>query len=297
MRRMNGDARQRAPAEQQLFGQGYRLRIGRNRKACGRFEYPAAKRGHRQNGVAIHATNQDELGKLFFMCYRIYGNYKLSRKVKILINKVHFPITTLGFGSRVGIWMQGCSIRCPGCVSRDTWRSAVEHSTTVEDVLSACAPWLRQADGVTISGGEPFDQPEALCELVGQLRAASRGDLLVYSGYPHARLFAEHTEILRQIDVLISEPFLAEKGQTLTLRGSDNQRAFLLSDLAHRRYPADLDRQDWPAQRRLDLMLEEETVWMVGIPAPGDMERFKVRLQSHGYSCSTSAESEPRIRA
>jgi anaerobic ribonucleoside-triphosphate reductase activating protein len=167
----------------------------------------------------------------------------------------------------------------------------------VEDLLSACVPWLRVADGVTISGGEPFDQPEALCELVGRLRAASRGDLLVYSGYTHDRLFAEHAEILRQIDILISEPFLAERGQTLTLRGSDNQRAFLLSDLAYRRYPEDLDRQGWASQRRLDLMLEEDTVWMAGIPAPGDMERFKVRLRSLGYSCSTSAEAEPRIRA
>ena len=150
---------------------------------------------------------------------------------------------------------------------------------------------------MTISGGEPFDQPEALYEIVRRLRSTSSGDLLVYSGYSHERLFAKHPDILRQIDVLISEPFLADAEQTLTLRGSDNQRVFLLSDLARRRYPEDLDRHRWPSQRKLDVMLDENTLWMAGIPAPGDMERLKVSLQSLGYSCSTSAEIEGRIRA
>ena len=30
--------------------------------------------------------------------------------------------------------------------------------------------WLKQADGVTISGGEPFDQPDALHELLTRIR-------------------------------------------------------------------------------------------------------------------------------
>ncbi|HAU1321526.1 TPA: radical SAM protein, partial [Legionella pneumophila] len=39
----------------------------------------------------------------------------------IYISRVHFPVTTLGPGHRIGIWFQGCSIRCPGCISTDTW--------------------------------------------------------------------------------------------------------------------------------------------------------------------------------
>ena len=41
--------------------------------------------------------------------------------MKIAINKAHFPVTVLGPGRRIGIWLQGCSIHCKGCVSQDTW--------------------------------------------------------------------------------------------------------------------------------------------------------------------------------
>ena len=39
----------------------------------------------------------------------------------VSISRLHFPVTTLGPGHRIGIWFQGCSIRCEGCLSMDTW--------------------------------------------------------------------------------------------------------------------------------------------------------------------------------
>ena len=148
--------------------------------------------------------------------------------MRIAINKLHFPVTTLGYGRRLGIWTQGCSIHCPGCVSRDTWDAAPHHAIELDVLIKGCGDWLEGADGVTISGGEPFDQPEALRELLIRLRARHTGDLLVFSGYPNEHLFTRHAEILAHADVLISEPFDARAGQTLALRGSDNQRIFLL---------------------------------------------------------------------
>ena len=38
----------------------------------------------------------------------------------LALSRMHFPVTTLGPGNRIGIWVQGCTIRCPGCVSADT---------------------------------------------------------------------------------------------------------------------------------------------------------------------------------
>ena len=100
------------------------------------------------------------------------------------LSRLHYPVTTLGPGRRVGIWFQGCSIRCPGCVSVDTW-AAGQGGTTVSAVLAAVSPWLVTADGVTISGGEPFDQVDALLALLRGLRSAGAEDILVYSGYFH----------------------------------------------------------------------------------------------------------------
>lgn len=214
----------------------------------------------------------------------------------IAINKVHFPVTTLGHGRRLGIWTQGCSIRCPGCVSRDTWDTEPRHGIALDELLGGCARWLAEADGVTISGGEPFDQPDALRELLKLFRTRCAGDLLVFSGYANERLFAQHADILALADVLISEPFVAHAGQTLALRGSDNQRVFLLTPLARERYPADLDRRAWEPQRRLDLMMEGDDLWMAGIPEPGAMAKLRDKLRALGYDTVTS-DQPVKVRA
>ena len=74
--------------------------------------------------------------------------------MRLQLSRLHFPVTTLGVGRRIGVWFQGCSIRCPGCVSLDTWDPA-HGTTTVEDVVTAIGPWLEAADGLTVSGGTP----------------------------------------------------------------------------------------------------------------------------------------------
>lgn len=215
----------------------------------------------------------------------------------MLINKIHFPVTTLGYGQRIGVWTQGCSIRCPGCLNRDTWQPSSTSRIEVEEFLESIDGWLQAADGITISGGEPFDQPEALTAFLKLLRQIFAGDILTYSGYQHQRLFTDHAETLRFVDVLISEPFDSAAGQTLALRGSDNQRIFLLTDLARARYPSNLDRQVWGSERRLDVAVTGNEVWMAGIPRSGDMARFRDQLAERGFYAHTSEQPQPLIRA
>ena len=80
---------------------------------------------------------------------------------ELALSRIHFPVTMLGPGMRIGIWFQGCSIRCSGCISLDTWASE-RGITSVEAVFQTMQPFLPHADGLTVSGGEPFDQPLAL---------------------------------------------------------------------------------------------------------------------------------------
>ena len=79
------------------------------------------------------------------------------------ISRLHYPVTVLGPGRRIGIWVQGCSIGCPGCLSQDTWSPDAAEPVSVARVIETCRRVSKdELDGVTISGGEPFDQPDGL---------------------------------------------------------------------------------------------------------------------------------------
>lgn len=92
--------------------------------------------------------------------------------MKLALSRVHFPVTTLGPGRRLGIWVQGCSIRCPGCISSDTWAKRAA-DVEIAELLDLVRPWLHECDGITISGGEPFEQLEALEQLLHAIRQLS----------------------------------------------------------------------------------------------------------------------------
>ncbi|MNG70963.1 Pyruvate formate-lyase 1-activating enzyme [compost metagenome] len=208
--------------------------------------------------------------------------------MELSLSRVHFPVTTLGPGRRLGIWFQGCSIRCPGCISADTWGPG-QRRVSIAQLLAQLAPWLAEADGITVSGGEPFDQFPALLALLQGLRHSSPLDILVYSGYSLEYLQPRLRQAEGLIDALISDPFEEHSEQTLALRGSDNQRLNLLTALGHERL-ACYERPLQPADKALDLMFDENgSVWMAGIPQRDDLLRLHDLLSAQGHKVRTSA--------
>ncbi len=199
------------------------------------------------------------------------------------IDALRWPITVLGYGKRIGIWFQGCSIGCKGCCAKHTWERS-GNLTTVSSVLGwiATRP-LREIDGFTISGGEPFEQPEALTELLTALRTfdsiQTPRDVLVYSGFPWKRLERHFPHILALADVVISEPFQAQREPGF-LRGSTNQRIHCLSDLAHARYSG----LDGDSLAKLQIAMEGDDMHVIGIPQRGDIERLKKIAASRGLN-------------
>lgn len=212
-----------------------------------------------------------------------------STNLPISLSRIHFPVSALGPGRRVGVWFQGCSIRCPGCISADTW-AATKPSSTVDDVLAAIRPWFATADGITISGGEPFDQVGALEVLLRGLRAESSGDILVFSGYPLEALQAHLSRMSGLIDAIVSDPFERTATQSLRLRGSDNQRLTFLTELGRQcftAYEASRDDRD----RRLDVSFDDAgAVWFAGIPDRDDFVRLNAWLTSRGHRVATSED-------
>lgn len=134
-----------------------------------------------------------------------------------------------GPGFRMAVFAQGCHIHCPGCHNPETHDPEGGREADTEAMIAK----MRQnplLDGITLTGGDPFLQPEACLALA---RAAHEQGLNVwaYSGQTLEQLLALRAkrpflrELLEEIDVLVDGPFLLER-RTLDLRfrGSDNQR-------------------------------------------------------------------------
>ena len=207
--------------------------------------------------------------------------------MRLAISRIHFPVTTLGPGRRVGIWLQGCSIRCPGCISADTWR-AVPGDVTAQELVDSVEPWLSECDGVTISGGEPFDQLPGLASLLKELRNRFDTNVLVFSGYSYETLLESETAWGGLIDALVSDPFVEAVEQTKALRGSDNQRLYCLTPTGTALFSR-YERPILEADKHLDVMFDEDgTVWMAGIPTRGDMTKLRALLHEEGHSAHTT---------
>lgn len=148
--------------------------------------------------------------------------------------------------------------------------------------------WIGVADGVTITGGEPFDQPSALAEILRQLKRDSVGDVLVYSGYSKPQIQGTLDSVTGCIDALISEPFDHQESDALPIRGSDNQELHFLTDRGRGLFSRYKDPSDSSA---LDAMFDEDgTVWFCGIPKRHDLERLQVILQSKGHHAVFTAQ-------
>ena len=149
--------------------------------------------------------------------------------MRVEINRVLVPVTVLGAGRRVGLWVQGCGLACHGCASVDTWAAGEGYVREVDELAAEIVEAIERhdLDGLTLTGGEPFEQPEACLELA--LGAKSRGlTVWAYSGYTYEALMKKGgaaAALLDACDVLVDGPFvLAQRSLELDFRGSRNQR-------------------------------------------------------------------------
>ncbi len=136
-----------------------------------------------------------------------------------------------GPGVRAVVWVQGCSLGCPGCFNPGTHAPGQGNERPVAELVDWVAGQGPAIEGLTVSGGEPFEQPDGLLELVSAVRAAGRS-VLVFSGFTVEEIRARPggPAILDQIDVLVDGRYLAGERLGRGLRGSANQRIHLLSD-------------------------------------------------------------------
>lgn len=207
----------------------------------------------------------------------------------VRLNRVLAPVTTLGPGRRVGVWMQGCTLACPGCASVDTWDPTGGFTTDLPALVEALVERIRQDDlsGVTLTGGEPFQQAAACAELLAQVveTVARPLDVMVFTGYTYRVAARISPALVGLADGLICGRYRREQAGSVLLLGSTNQQIVWANPDAEARFAAWRDTNP----PRLEAMVDDQDVYLIGVPGPTDLDQFSARLSARGVELQTTS--------
>ena len=170
---------------------------------------------------------------------------------------------TLGYGNRIGIWIIGCSHHCHNCSNPELWNSNPSKDISIDNIVK-CIEKIKDADGITITGGDPFEQPKELLSLVLRLKELKYEDILVYSGYTYKQLTSKgesYQTILDNIGVLIDGLYIDELNDNKSIRGSSNQCIYVLNQKLEDRYE---DVCNW--ERQSQILLSNNEIQVIGLP-------------------------------
>lgn len=92
-----------------------------------------------------------------------------------------------GPGTRFVAFLAGCPLRCQYCHSPDTWYRRSGRPTSVDDLMTEIRRYERfikvAGGGVTLSGGEPLQQPDFVREVFHRCRELKLHTALDTSGF------------------------------------------------------------------------------------------------------------------
>ena len=142
-----------------------------------------------------------------------------------------------GPGARFVVWFQGCTLGCPGCFNPTTHDRAGGRAISLDELVGELTRAASTGiEGLSLSGGEPLQQPDTARTLLDAARALGL-TTLAFSGYSldEIRALPGGPAVLARLDVLIAGRYVARERLAIGLRGSANQRIQLLTDRYARR--------------------------------------------------------------
>ena len=133
-----------------------------------------------------------------------------------------------GPGIRTTIFVTGCTHKCHNCFNEDyqdfdfgdPWTQR-ETDEVIKDLK------LDEVKGLTILGGEPFQNEVDLLQVLRDIKKEVQKDIWIFSGYTYEEILKDQDKkkLLEECDVLVDGRFVeALKDLSLRFRGSSNQR-------------------------------------------------------------------------
>ena len=201
----------------------------------------------------------------------------LQRQDVIQVAAFQERSTVVGPGQRCVIWVAGCLRRCPGCIKPDHLSFEAGETVSVADLQERVVQ-IRDIEGITFSGGEPFEQAAALGELGRRLKTKGLS-VVAYSGYRFEALKAEPLRfgpLLEVVDLLVDGEYHREMPGPYRWRGSANQRFHVLSQRGE--LPVD------PAEavQEVQCAVGDEGMRLIGFPDREMERRLQDELAARG---------------
>ncbi len=136
-----------------------------------------------------------------------------------------------GPGARAVVWVQGCSLGCPGCFNPLTHPLRGGRTVPVDDLVEEVLGLRGEIEGLTVSGGEPLQQLSPVTALLDGVRAQSDLSTLLFTGYTWQELqrMSGASRLLDCLDVVLAGRYDASRRLARDLRGSANKTAHFLT--------------------------------------------------------------------
>jgi anaerobic ribonucleoside-triphosphate reductase activating protein len=175
-----------------------------------------------------------------------------------------------GHGVRAVLWVQGCQHRCAGCFNPEN--QAFKENTLVS--VSEMANRILMIDGiegVTFSGGEPFNQAAALSDLAAILKEHGL-TVMIFTGYAYAELIekrrASWSNLMSNSDMLVTGRYVQEKAtEGVSLVGSSNQKVISLT--------GKIPNPDSNSAPSFEIVVISGVAYLTGFPSERMIAQFK----------------------
>lgn len=165
-----------------------------------------------------------------------------------------------GPGLRFVLWTQGCSKGCKNCFNPLTWSNEKNKIFTNDNLLELIKNF-EDIDGITITGGDPFEQEYELLELLFSLSSFNfKKGIIVYTGFTIDEINENpiRRKCLDYLDILIDGRYVEENKISSGLKGSSNQNVFYFSDK--------VKEEEINIDQEIEIGFSEDTVFLTGFP-------------------------------
>ena len=165
-----------------------------------------------------------------------------------------------GPGKRFTLWTQGCSKGCVNCFNPETWNNKTNIALSAIEIFELIKDF--ELEGVTITGGDPFEQEEELLDLLILINGLDlpKG-VIVFSGFTYDEIRENkiREKCCSYIDVLIDGRYEDKNRVVDSFKGSSNQNIIYFS--------SKIKEEELIMDQEVEVSLVDNVISVTGFPS------------------------------